>query len=330
MDPELFYKKTESLIRRYKPDIKPSSLATYINNLRVLSTQLFKRKTFLPRYFYDVDSVKTFLEESRPLVTTRGNFLSSIIVYLKSLPSFPLEKLKLYTDWQSDLLRQHSESQSLQERSTRETENWLTPDDLAQKKNEIRQILTQTAPGTIQNLDFYQRLLVLSLYTDLPPIRNDYANVKVVEAPGGIDTTKLNCDYNYIDLQSSQLILCNYKTNKTYGTKSITIPKGTSDLIRTWLTSIRKIPIPRTMCAVEPAWLLVNIKDESKMTTNGLTKFINKIFSPKKVSTTLLRKIYLSHKYPVIHTTAEQENDAFCMGHSVSTQQTTYRKKTSS
>ena len=37
------------------------------------------------------------------------------------------------------------------------------------------------------------------------------------------------------------------------------------------------------------------------MTNNGLTKYLNKIFKPKKVSTTLLRKLYLSEKYPVIH-----------------------------
>ena len=63
------------------------------------------------------------------------------------------------------------------------------------------------------------------------------------------------------------------------------------------------------------------------MTNNGLTKYLNKIFKPKKVSTTILRKLYLSEKYPVIHNRDDMKKDAYIMGHSVETQQGIYRKK---
>ena len=63
------------------------------------------------------------------------------------------------------------------------------------------------------------------------------------------------------------------------------------------------------------------------MKKNGLTKYLNKIFKPKKVSTTLLRKLYLSEKYPVVHNRKDMKKDAYVMGHSVSTQQGIYRKK---
>jgi len=319
IDPDLFYTKTEQLIRRYKPTIKKTSLTTYMNNLRVLSTHLFHKKTFLPKYFHDFDSVKSFLEERHPLITTRGNFLSSIIVYLKSLPAFPPDILKLYTDWQSELLRQHSSIQSQQLKSDREAENWLTPEEIQDKKKEIQNILATTPENSIKYFDFYQRYLVLSLYTDIPPIRNDFANTKVSATPLNIE--KIDCSYNYIDLNSNQLILCNYKTNKTYGVKQLDLPASLCDIIKIWMTKVRG-----QHCSSSD-FLLVNIKDKSKMTTNALTKFINKIFRPKKVSSTMLRKIYLSHKYPVIHTTNEMERDAQFMCHNTSTQQTVYRKK---
>ncbi len=65
------------------------------------------------------------------------------------------------------------------------------------------------------------------------------------------------------------------------------------------------------------------------MKHNTLTKYINKIFYPKKVSTTLLRKIYLSEKYPVVNTYREQLLDSHIMGHSVGTQKMIYSKKNS-
>jgi len=41
----------------------------------------------------------------------------------------------------------------------------------------------------------------------------------------------------------------------------------------------------------------------------------------------MLRKSYISEKYPVVHTTEDMTRDAKSMQHSVSMQQTTYRKK---
>ena len=49
------------------------------------------------------------------------------------------------------------------------------------------------------------------------------------------------------------------------------------------------------------------------MTKNGLTKYIYKIFKPRKVSTTILRKVYLTTKYPVIYNRKDMKDDA-CHG----------------
>ena len=74
-------------------------------------------------------------------------------------------------------------------------------------------------------------------------------------------------------------------------------------------------------------YLLVKC-DFTPMDKLNLTKTLNKIFSPKKVSTTLLRKIYLSYKYPIQHSVSEMQNDASIMGHDFMTARKIYTKIT--
>ena len=156
--------------------------------------------------------------------------------------------------------------------------------------------------------DTIQQHLILLLYTEIPPIRNDYAQMKVYynkEVKGE----------NYIHLKKKLIFLSKYKTSKTYGEKQIEIPAKVVKIVRRWVDITGN------------EYLLINIRDRNPMTNNGLTKYLNKIFKPKKVSTTLLRKLYLSEKYPVIHNRKDMKKDAYIMGHSLETQQGIYRKK---
>lgn len=321
--PDEFWRKVRERIRANRPTIKESSLTAYIHSLRKISQDIFDKPVFSTRYFLDVDSMKSRLETARPNACTRSNVLASIIVFLKSLSEFPPATLKQYTEWQAELSKQQRERAGLQAKSEREVANWMTMDDLQRLKSSIQDTLLNMRPQTRQHLDYFQRLIVLSLYTDIPPLRNDYANVKVLSGSSAspaapINVNALNTDHNYIDLASSQLVLCNYKTDKTYGVKSIPLPQHLVTLIRSWM-----------QCRKDKGGnaLLINISDSSPMTKNGLTKYLNKLCAPKKVSTTMLRKIYLSHKYPVIHTLQEMQKDSYIMGHSIGTQQYTYRKK---
>ena len=139
-------------------------------------------------------------------------------------------------------------------------------------------------------------------------MRNDYAQMKVYHEK------EVNGE-NYIHLKKKIIILNKYKTSKTYGEKEIDISDKIIKLIKRWVDITGN------------EYLLINIRDRNPMTNNGLTKYLNKIFKPKKVSTTLLRKLYLSEKYPVVHDRKDMKKDAYIMGHSLDTQQGIYRKK---
>jgi len=322
---EGFYTRIRDRIRANRPTLKESSITAYINSLKKLSQDIFGKPTFSTRYFHDIESIKSRLESARPNPSTRSNVLSSIIVYLKSLPDFPTNIMSRYSDWQAALSRTQREKAGEQSKSDREETNWMTIEDLQRLKSRIQDTLLTQREGSKSHLDYFQRLIVLSLYTDIPPLRNDYANVKVLdvpESPAELNVNTLNTDHNYIHLPSGQLVLCNYKTNKTYGVKCIDLPQHLITLIRSWMR------VRGGSSETHHRFLLINIcGDRSPMTKNGLTKYLNKLCAPKKVSTTMLRKIYLSHKYPVIHTLQEMQKDSYIMGHSIGTQQYTYRKK---
>ena len=64
------------------------------------------------------------------------------------------------------------------------------------------------------------------------------------------------------------------------------------------------------------------------LTRNGISQLLLKTFKQrlgKNISTTMLRKIYLSSKYQNVK--EEMEKDAHIMGHSVETQQKVYVKE---
>ena len=85
-------------------------------------------------------------------------------------------------------------------------------------------------------------------------MRNDYANMKIS-----------NCELeqgNYINMKTKQIILRDYKTDKTYGEKKIDIPLYIYGLVERWIKYNHS------------GYLLANIKAFDPMTKNGLTKYI--------------------------------------------------------
>jgi hypothetical protein len=66
----------------------------------------------------------------------------------------------------------------------------------------------------------FHKLVILGLYTLQPPLRNDYAALKIVDTRKDFDK-----DSNYIAINQNTVILClnKYKTAKTYGQRVIPI-----------------------------------------------------------------------------------------------------------
>lgn len=293
-------------IKEERSNIKENSLNAYLSNIKRIFKDVFDNEINIKKFNQFV-KVKKYLDELNP--ATRKNIMTSIIVLLKAY-NINKKTLKKYEKYFEEIVVDFENNYDNQEKSEKEKKNWITKNELDKKINDLEENINEIdfENLTKTNEDIIQQHLILKLYSEIPPIRNDYAQMKVYH-------NKNIKGENYIDLTNKKIILNNYKTDKTYGEKQIELNNNIIQLIKRWINITGN------------EYLLINIRDKNPMTSNGLTKYINKIFKPKKVSTTILRKLYLSEKYPVIHNRKDMKKDAYIMGHSISTQQSIYRKK---
>jgi hypothetical protein len=244
---------------------------------------------------------------------TRKSVFTSLTVFFKSV-----DNLELASRYSKEILKLGTEIQDLErdnEPSKTEKENMVTRDEIIEI---IKKLESQLLTG-VDYFETYKKYLVINLYHLIPPVRNDFVNCEVhYDKFSNQDLSK-----NYIFLNDKVLVLNRYKTRKSYGTgNEIKLPVELSEIIKKWM-DIRVQTYP--LLSVNKELLLT--KNLQPMTQVNLTQFLNRIFN-KKVSSTILRKSYLSEKYPVTHSQNELQRDASAMQHSVAVQQSTYRKRT--
>jgi hypothetical protein len=151
-----------------------------------------------------------------------------------------------------------------------------------------------------------QEFIVLAIHRQIP-MRNDLAGMA-----WGIVT-----GVNWInkDGDKFKFNLETYKTSGKYGRRDIVVEDETLN------SNIEKFSqMNHFMQTSEVKYFILNSKME-KMSSNGLTKLLNKIFSrdlDKKISSSMLRHIYLSDKYS--KELQERKKDSHNMMHSLQQQ----------
>jgi hypothetical protein len=211
------------------------------------------------------------------------------------------------------------ENEKKQIPTQKEKENFISREEISKVIQNLKSELDKSSPrlDAFTYFDLYQKYMVVNLYYLIPPLRNDFTYCEVYDNPVMFqDSTK-----NYIFLNTGELVLNRYKTSKKYGVSVSILPEALVKIVKNWI-EIRNIISPRL---VNTRTLLLT-RDFLPMNQVNLTQFLNRIFK-KNISTTILRKSYLTEKYPVTHTTSEMQKDADAMKHSLGVQQTIYRKK---
>jgi hypothetical protein len=131
-----------------------------------------------------------------------------------------------------------------------------------------------------------------------------------------LEPSELKPDYNYLDVKNKQFIFQCFKTDKTYKTQTIDIPKELMDVITLYL-KFRKEKTNQMPFLIKP--------DGSPFESiNAVTRILNKIFK-KKISVSLLRNIYLTDKYSKEN--KEKALDATAMATSVNMIDNNYTKQ---
>ena len=324
----------KTLFERLKKNknLEDSSIKTYLQSIKKISKELFNSTKPNLLYFKDYSSVLEYLDNI-PSISSRKGLATSIIVVLKSDQEFSnnfKNIIEKYTDYHKNLSSIQNDMYLDNEKTEKEEKNWVSNEDIKKKIADILDILSNKT-GNIPNIkpvyflgtnrnfvDLYQQYLVLNLYTMIPPIRNDYGNCRIITDADGV---MCNNEFNYINISSSKLFLCSYKTSKKYGLKEITIPEELLKIIKKYEI------LKKNLLKYTGGFMLINTTNLQPMLKNSLTKFINKIFIPKKVSTTILRKSYISWRFPVHDSMRERMDVADVMGHSVGISQKVYSKK---
>jgi len=297
-------------IKKLKPDSKDITIDNHVRHIKILFEHYGQGKKTLLEYFSNTKKVIKDLEDKYDKISTRSSYICSIFMYLRAVEAD--EKIiDYYYQKFIEMKKKLKEIDEKNEKSEKEEKNWVSQAEIKQKIEDLK----KSFPKSRNLFDTYQQYLVLNLYFLIPPLRNDFARVEVFK--------KFDKEFNgnSINLNTKQLILNDYKTSKTYGEKVIDLPKELIDIIKKWMKIREKIhPVLKGRRE-----LLFNLKLTS-MNGINLTIYLNKIFG-RKVSSTMLRKSYLSERFPVIESTDDLNQLAGSMCHSVSMQQSTYRKK---
>ena len=140
-----------------------------------------------------------------------------------------------------------------------------------------------------------QQNLVLHLYTEIPPVRNDWSTVRFMTSSAWDDLTeeeKTSDNILVLGRGAFHVYWADYKTVRKHGVIQQLIPKKLQALLKKHIKFL-KLHFP------DNDHLLLGSTGQP-MTRNGLTKFLQRLFYTHfrtKTSTSALRSIFLTHKF---------------------------------
>lgn len=312
--------------------VKDSSLKIYINNLKSVN-KLMNNGELKDGYDW-LDPMKNVikkLEEKELNFTTIRNYLNAIILYLFVITdSFDEEEkgsldslIKEYETERDKLNLKYEEMNASGSWTSNQEQNMITKQDLnnviTQIANEIKsQKLKQTLVTNVKQKGLLQTYLLLIIHSSLA-IRNELGNCLVMKKRDYNKVTETDkSTKNFLVIEKSKMYFSfnDYKTNKTYQERYINIDPHLKKTIRFYL---RFFPGEKYLLC---KW------DGSPIGSNNVSQLLTKQFKKrigKSVSTTLLRKLYLSDKYLPIKEQLQTDNHN--MGHSAGSALKYYVKK---
>ena len=290
-------------------DLTDSTTSAYLRTLYSLNgDKSFKNLAFLKNF----DVIQNKLNDLAE--STQKTYMASIVSVLTLYKDKAAYK-KTYTHWHDKMMTAAKASREVDTSQKTETQNknWMEWKDVLDVKKELEKKVDALAGQkmiTAAQYDFILQDLVLSLYTDTPPRRNqDYQKMYVVKKWNDKEPT----DRNYLDYDGKQFVFNVYKTAKTHGQQTMAIPDSLFKIIQIYL---KHHPVHKGAKKFAPSFVFLVSADGSALTAvNAITRILNRIFG-KKVAASMLRHIYLSDKYDI----KEMKNDADAMGHSLAEQ----------
>lgn len=272
----------------------------YLKQLQYLHGGPFENLEWLN----NVEDIKKKLSQKK--CTTRKIGYSAIITVLKILKNDALA-----TPYGNLLFETATECNKIDpnKKTTKQDANWMSWAEI----EKLFEDLEFKAKGLFTlkrlnaaNYDIMLKYIVLALYVLLPPGRNlDYVAMMVMPKKGDRNMPK---EYNWLDLKTQTMIFNKFKTVSEMGQQKVYYGNRTR-----FVEAVeRYLKYNPNRSDTLPYHFLVRRNGNEMDDSLQLTKFMNRIFYPKMISSSMLRHIYLSDKYDV----EEMKKDAELMRHS--------------
>ena len=316
--------------KELKKEIKPSTIKMYIANIKKLSKIMNdgEIKGGID-WLKSLDKVKEKLMEKKENgkelhYSTIRNYMNSAIIYLYAMNNKGNtdELIEKYSDYRDELNKKYEDDSAKGTWSEKQGKNVITMEELHQVISDIGNELKAMKLKDLDRLNTRQRSLlqvymILNVHS-VAPMRNDLAGMKIIKKR---QYNKLSDEdkkeTNYLVLEKNNMFFClnDYKTNRKFKEKCIELSPELKKVMRFYLR-------------FNDSEYLLTRNDGTPMSRNAISQVLIKTFKKrlgKSVSTNLLRKIYLSHKYSNVK--EELEKDADMMMHSTHTAMSKYIKK---
>lgn len=290
-----------------KRNIKVNSCSTYLSALSKLKKVIDGNKKVEDTDFLkDYDKVMEAIHKEKR-ITSKKNKLTAVIVALSS-DDIPDEKLiDKYSDDLKSMSDKYTAFLKTQEKTDTQKENWIEYEDLINVVNKVMREVKLREINKKKDLDkkefdLLQQYVILRTYMEFP-LRNDFADMKVIKNRDYKGLEKKD-DNNYLVLgpgNKKTFHINQFKNKKFLGSKKLEITKKLNRLLNLWFKHNKS------------GYYLVKNDMKTPMSPNGITKFLNKIFmrlTKKKISSSMIRHIVISHMLKDEKTIAEKEQEA--------------------
>ena len=308
-------------IKNKRPNIKDNTIKQYEVNLNKLK-KIYESDNF--DFLSKPDDVMDKIKDLHYL--SQRNILNAIVVLLMALNHDEKydDLLITYGDLRDELNDKYSEENKSGVISDKQSKNFTTTEEIFKMINQMADDLKSIKKKNKDNItkkemQLLQAYTLFNIYSRMP-MRNDVAGMIAINQAAykklSEDEKKEN---NYLVVPSKgqiYFVLNKYKTAKKYQELNLPIEDD----------NLRKIL--RFYLKMNEMGILFKTSTGKPLTRTELSKTLLKYsqkYLDKSISTTLLRKIYLSSKYGDMKKELEKDNKV--MGHSKAMALDTYVKE---
>jgi len=308
-------------ISKARPNLKTNTVKQYEVNLNKLK-KLFDTDDY--NFLKNPDKVMEKISDLHYL--SQRNMLNAVVVLLSALNHDGKndELLEEYGKIRDELNDKYSDEQKSGVISDKQSKNFATTEEVFEMINKMADDLKPLKKKnkdeiTKKELQLLQAYTLFNIYARMP-FRNDVAGMSAINQAAYkklSDSEKKENNYLVVPSKGKiYFVLNKYKTSKKYEELDLPIEDP----------SLRKIL--RYYLKINGMGVLFKTSTGKPLTRIELSKTLIKYsqkYMGKSISTTLLRKIYLSSKYGNMKEELEKDNKV--MGHSKQVALDTYVKK---